>query len=120
EEGFSGVVDLVVMRAITCANVLGTEFSVDDIPGELVERAEAGHHALIDSIAEFVDELTETYLENESSVTSEMIRRALRRGTLTGTVTPILAGSAFKNKGIQPLLDAIVDYLPSPLDVPPV
>jgi elongation factor G len=120
EEGFSGIVDLVEMKAIAYTNALGTEFSVDDIPGELVERAEAGHHALIDAVAEFDDELTETYLENEASVTSEMIRRALRAGTLGGAITPVLAGSAFKNKGVQPLLDAIVDYLPSPLEVPPV
>jgi elongation factor G len=120
EEGFSGVVDLVEMKATTYTNALGTEFAVDDIPGELVERAEAGHHSLIDAVAEFDDELTETYLEDEGSVTSEMIRRALRTGTLTGRITPVLAGSAFKNKGVQPLLDAIVDYLPSPLDVPPM
>ncbi len=120
EEGFSGIVDLVEMKAILYTNALGTEFALEDIPGELVERAEAGHHALIDAIAEFDDELTETYLEDEASVTSEMIRRALRTGTLAGRITPVLAGSAFKNKGVQPLLDAIVDYLPSPLDVPPV
>jgi elongation factor G len=120
EEGFSGIVDLVEMKAITYTNALGTEFSLDEIPPELVERAEAGHHALIDAVAEFDDELTETYLEDESAVTPEMIRRALRSGTLEGRITPVLAGSAFKNKGVQPLLDAIVDYLPSPLDVPPV
>jgi elongation factor G len=120
EEAFSGIVDLVEMKAIRYVNLLGTEYSVDDIPAELVARAEAGHHALIDAIAEFDDELTETYLEDESAVTPEMIKRALRAGTLTGRVTPVLAGSAFKNKGVQPLLDAIVDYLPSPVDVPPV
>jgi elongation factor G len=120
EDAFSGIVDLVEMKAINYTNPLGTEFSVDDIPPELVERAEAGHHALIDAIAEFDDELTETYLEDEASVTSEMIRRGLRTGTLAGRITPVLAGSAFKNRGVQPLLDAIVDYLPSPLDVLPV
>jgi elongation factor G len=120
EEAFQGVVDLVEMKAITYVNALGTEFSVGEIPAELVGRAEAGHHALIDGIAEFDDELMETYLGDESSVTPEMIRRALRRGTLAGRITPVLAGSAFKNKGVQPLLDAIVDYLPSPMDVPPV
>jgi elongation factor G len=120
EEGFAGVVDLVEMKAVTYVNALGTEFAVGPIPPELVERAEAGHHALIDAIAEFDDELMEAYLEDEDAVSSEMIRRALRKGTLTGRVTPVLAGSAFKNKGVQPLLDAIVDYLPSPLDVPPV
>jgi elongation factor G len=120
EEGFSGVVDLVELKAITYLNPLGTEFEVDDVPAELVERAEAGHHALIDAVAEFDDELMETYLEDESAVTPEMIRRALRAGTLAGKITPVLAGSAFKNKGIQPLLDAVVDYLPSPVDIPPV
>jgi elongation factor G len=120
EEHFNGIVDLVDMRAITYTNLLGTEFEVGEIPGELQAAAEEGHHALIDAIAEFDDELTETYLEDESLVTPEMIRRALRAGTLSGRITPVLAGSAFKNKGVQPLLDAIVEYLPSPLDVPPV
>jgi elongation factor G len=120
EESFSGIVDLVEMKAVRYLNLLGTEFTVDDVPVELAERAEAGHHALIDAIAEFDDELMETYLEDESVVAPEMIKRALRKGTLAGRVTPVLAGSAFKNKGVQPLLDAIVDYLPSPLDVPPV
>ncbi len=120
EEHFSGIVDLVEMRAITYANVLGTEFTIEEIPAQLVDAAQAGHHSVIDAIAEFDDELMETYLEDESAVTPEMIRRALRAGTLSGRVTPVLAGSAFKNKGVQALLDAIVDYLPSPLDVPPV
>jgi elongation factor G len=120
EDAFNGIVDLVEMKATTYTNALGTEFSVDEIPSELQGAAEAGHHALIDAIAEFDDELTETYLEDESLVTPEMIRRALRAGTLAGRITPVLAGSAFKNKGVQPLLDAIVEYLPSPLDVPPV
>ena len=120
EEHFSGIVDLVEMKAIVYSNALGTEFAVEDIPAELAEAAEAGHHVLIDLIAEFDDELMETYLDDEGSVTPEMIRRALRKGTLAGEITPVLAGSAFKNKGVQALLDAIVDYLPSPLDVPPV
>jgi elongation factor G len=120
EDAFSGIVDLVEMKAISYLNALGTELSTDDIPSQLAEAAEAGHHALIDAIAEFDDELMETYLEDESAVTPEMIKRALREGTLSMRITPVLAGSAFKNKGVQPLLDAIVDYLPSPLDVPPV
>jgi elongation factor G len=120
EESFSGIVDLVEMRAISYSNPLGTEFAVEDIPANLADAAHERHHNLIDLIAEFDDELMETYLEDESSVTPDMIRRALRRGTLAGEITPVLAGSAFKNKGVQALLDAIVDYLPSPLDVPPV
>jgi elongation factor G len=120
EEHFNGIIDLVEMRAISYTNTLGTDFEVGEIPGEFVDSAHAGHHALIDAIAEFDDELMETYLLDESAVTPEMIRRALRAGTLADAVTPVLAGSAFKNKGVQALLDAIVDYLPSPLDVPPV
>ncbi len=120
EDAFSGIVDIVEMTATVYTNALGTEFAVEAIPAELRARVEELHHALIDAVAEFDDELMETYLEDESAVTPEMIRRALRRGTLSGGVTPVLLGSAFKNKGVQPLLDAIVDYLPSPLDVPPV
>jgi len=120
EEHHRGVVDLVEMKSIVYEDDLGQKFTVGDVPAELVEQAEEYHHALIDAIAEFDDELTETYLEDESSVTPEMIRRALRAGTLADAITPVLLGSAFKNKGVQPLLDAVVDYLPSPLDVPAV
>ena len=120
EDAFAGVVDLVEMKVVTYGDVLGTMLVVDEIPAELVDAALAAHHDLIDAVAEFDDELTETYLEDESAVTPEMIKRALRTGTLAGRITPVLAGSAFKNKGVQSLLDAIVDFLPSPLDVPPV
>ena len=85
-----------------------------------LEQAQEYHHQLIDAVADHDDELMETYLEDESAVTSEMLKRALRAATLDNTVTPVLAGSAFKNKGVQPLLDAVIDYLPSPLDVPPM
>ena len=120
EEHHRGVVDLVEMKAVVYEDELGQQFTVGEIPAELVEQAEEYHHALIDSIAEHDDELMETYLTDESTVTPEMIRRALRAGTLADALTPVLLGSAFKNKGVQPLLDAVVDYLPSPLDVPAV
>src|ERR671934_2192161 len=120
EEHHRGVVDLVEMRSITWADDLGTKMETGDIPAELAEQAHEYHHQLIDAIAEFDEELLETYLEDEESVTPEMIRRALRVGTLQSKITPVLLGSAFKNKGVQPLLDAVVDYLPSPLDIPPV
>ena len=120
EDAHVGVVDLVEMRAIVYEDELGQTFSVGEIPAHLVDAANEGHHALIDAIAEFDDELTETYLEDEANVTPEMIRRALRAGTLADAITPVLLGSAFKNKGIQPLLDAVIDYLPSPLDVPAI
>ncbi len=120
EDEHRGVVDLVEMRSIVYEDDLGQQFIVGEIPAELAASAEEAHHALIDAVAEHDDELMETYLGDESSVTSEMIKRALRAGTLADAITPVLLGSAFKNKGVQPLLDAVVDYLPSPLDVPAV
>jgi elongation factor G len=120
EEHHRGVIDLVEMRAITWVDDLGTKMETGEIPAELTEQANEYHHQLIDAIAEFDDELTETYLLDEESVTPEMIRRALRTGTLQNKITPVLLGSAFKNKGVQPLLDGVIDYLPSPLDVPAV
>jgi elongation factor G len=120
EEHFRGVIDLVEMHAMTWADPLGTKIETGEIPAELAEQAQEYHHQLIDSIAEHDEELLETYLLDEDSVTPEMIRRALRKATLAAAITPVLLGSAFKNKGVQPLLDAVLDYLPSPLDVPPV
>src|SRR5438034_105625 len=108
------------MRAITWSDDLGTKTEVGDIPAELMEQANEYHHQVIDAVADHDEELLETYLEDESSVTPEMLKRAVRGATLDGSVTPVLLGSAFKNKGVQPLLDAIVDYLPSPLDVPAI
>jgi elongation factor G len=120
EDHFRGVVDLVEMRSITWNDDLGMNIDVGEIPAELVEQATEYRHQLIDAVADHDDELTETYLEDETAVTPEMLRRALRAATLDITVTPVLLGSAFKNKGVQPLLDAVIDYLPSPIDVPPV
>jgi elongation factor G len=120
EDGFRGVVDLVEMRSLTWADELGTNMDTGEIPAELAEQASEYHHQLIDAVADHDEELLETYLEDESAVTPEMLRRALRAATLDISVTPVLLGSAFKNKGVQPLLDAVVDYLPSPVDVPPV
>src|SRR5437588_5577995 len=120
EEHFRGVIDVVGRRALVWQDELGTNYEVEEIPAELLEQAQEYHHQLIDSVADHDDELLETYLLDEDAVTPEMLKRALRAATLDITVTPILAGSAFKNKGVQPLLDAVVDYLPSPLDVPPV
>ena len=120
EEHFRGVVDLVEMRAITYSDDLGTNMEIGEIPAELMEQANEYHHQLIDSVADHDEQLMETYLEDESAVTPDMLRRALRAATLDITVTPVLLGSAFKNKGVQPLLDAVIDYLPSPLDVPPI
>jgi elongation factor G len=120
EVHFRGVVDVIEMQAVVWEDDLGTRITHGEIPDGLREQAEEYHHQLIDAVAEHDEELLETYLLDEDSVTPEMIRRALRKATLTIAVTPVLAGSAFKNKGVQPLLDAVIDYLPSPLDVPPV
>jgi elongation factor G len=120
EENFSGVIDLVEMRAIIYKDDLGEDFENTEIPAEFLEQANEYHHQMIDEISQHDDELLETYLEDESAITPEMMRRALRAGTLSDDITPTILGSAFKNKGVQPLLDAVIDYLPSPLDVPPI
>ena len=95
------------MQRLSWDDDLGMKMDIGDIPGELQEQAEEYHHQLIDAVAEHDEELLETYLLDESSVTPEMIRRALRAATLATAVTPVLCGSAFKNKGVQPLLDAV-------------
>jgi elongation factor G len=120
EEHFRGVVDLVEMKAIVWTDDLGTNMQVEEIPAELAEQANEYHHQLIDSVADHDDELMETYLGDETSVTPDMLKRALRKATLDSSVTPVFCGTAFKNKGVQPLLDGVTDYLPSPLDVPPI
>jgi elongation factor G len=120
EDGFKGVIDLVEMHAIVYKDELGQQFDVAEIPEGLREQAQEYHHQLIDAISHFDDDVLAAYIEDESSVTPEMIKRAVRAATLADEITPVLLGSAFKNKGVQPLLDAVVDYLPSPLDVPPV
>jgi elongation factor G len=120
EDAHRGVVDVIEMRAITWEDDLGATMEIGEIPAELAEQAHEYHHQVIDAVAEHDDELMGAYLEDESSVTPEQLKRALRAATLAGSVTPVLLGSAFKNKGVQPLLDGIVDYLPSPLDVPSI
>jgi elongation factor G len=120
EDKHTGVVDLVEMRAIVYKDDLGQEFDVTDIPAELVEQAQEYHHRLIDAVSNFDDEVLEAYLTDENSVTADMLKRAIRAATLADEITPVLLGSAFKNKGVQPLLDAVIDYLPSPLDVPAI
>jgi elongation factor G len=120
EDAHTGVVDLVEMKAIVYKDDLGQTFETTDIPAELAEQAHEYHHQLIDAVSNFDDEVLEAYLEDEGSVTADMLRRAIRAGTIADEITPVLLGSAFKNKGVQPLLDAVIDYLPSPLDVPAI
>jgi elongation factor G len=119
EAGFTGVVDLVTERALVWKDELGTEWDEQPIPEDLAELAHEERTHLIEACADYDDELLETYLADEE-ISPERIRRALRQATLDIKVTPVLCGSSFKNKGVQPLLEAVIDYLPSPLDVPPV
>ena len=120
EDGFRGVIDLVAMKALIFDDeTLGAAFVVDDVPAEYVGQAREYRDKLIDSVAEFDESVMERYLGGEVLSVDE-IKRAIRMGTIGLKVTPVLCGSAFKNKGVQPLLDAVVDYLPSPLDLPPV
>ena len=119
EDGFVGVVDLIEGKALVWKDELGTEFEYEEIPDELKERAHEYRTHLIEACADYDDELMEAYLE-EQEIPHERIAKSLHRATLDLKVTPVLCGSAFKNKGVQPLLDAIVELLPSPVEVPAV
>jgi elongation factor G len=120
EDAFAGVVDLVEGAALVWEHDgLGAEFEKREIPAELAEASERAREAMIERLADFDDELMARYLDGEA-IPAEDLRASIRRSTLSLDVVPVLCGSAFKNKGVQPLLDAVVDYLPSPLDVPPV
>ncbi|MEG4073346.1 elongation factor G [Microcoleus sp. Pol14C2] len=119
EENFRGIVDLVQMKAYIYNNDMGTDIEEVEIPDEVKELAAEYRTKLIESVAETNDALTEKYLEGEE-LTENEIRAALRTGAISGTIVPMLCGSAFKNKGVQLLLDAVIDYLPSPLEVPPI
>jgi elongation factor G len=118
ESGFQGVVDLLDMKALVWANDMGEEWEIREIPENMASDAEDARHQLIDVVSNFDDTIMEKYLAEEP-ITADDLRRALRTATLAAEVVPVLCGSAFKNKGVQPMLDAVVDYLPSPLDLPP-
>lgn len=119
EHRFRGLVDLLTMQAIIYADDLGTVQETVAIPDELAPTAQGLRESLLEQLAECDDEIMEKYLEGEEISASEL-RRALRGATLRGELVPVLCGSALRNKGVQPLLDAVVDYLPSPLEVPPM
>ncbi|HEX9312255.1 MAG TPA: elongation factor G [Actinomycetota bacterium] len=119
EQSFVGVVDLVEMKALRWTSEMGEEWETVEIPAELRARAEEWHHRLFEQLADHDESLMDKYVHGDEPSTEEL-KRALRRATLAGEGTPVLCGSAFKNKAIQPLLDAIVAYLPSPVDVPPM
>lgn len=119
EGDFSGVVDLVTMRARLYHDDLGEKIEDTDIPADMLEVAEEYRTLLLEAVAETDDVLMEKYLEGEVISPSEIIQ-ALRQGTINAGIVPVLCGSAFKNRGIQLLLDAVVDYLPAPIDVPAI
>ncbi len=120
ESEFRGCIDLLGMRAMVWNDdaAKGEKFDQVDIPENLRAEAETYRHELIDTLSNFDDEITEKFL-GEEEITSSDLERALRAATIAGQVVPVLCGSAFKNKGVQPMLDAVVSYLPSPLDIPP-
>jgi elongation factor G len=119
EDTFKGVIDLIEMKAILYHDDLGKDINETEIPAELLAEAQKHRAFMIDAAAEMDDDLTHKYLEGEELTPNE-IRHGLRLGTLQNKLIPVLTGSALKNKGIQPMLDAVVHYLPSPLDVPPI
>ena len=120
EGDFTGHVDLVTMKAITFKDeTKGAQYDVCEIPAEMLEQAKEYREKMLESVAEFDDAIMDKYLHGKE-LTEEEVRQCIRVGTITMKISPCLCGSAFKNKGIQHLLDAVVDYLPSPLDIPPM
>src|SRR5947209_5765523 len=119
EADFRGIIDLVTMKAIIYQDELGKNQEVIDVPEELSAEADAAREHLLEEVSHYDDELVEMILE-EQEISPERLKQAIRKATLEIKLTPVLCGSSFKNKGVQPLLDAVIDYLPSPIDVPPV
>jgi len=119
ESEFRGIVDLVEMKALVYKDDLGAEWEEVEIPAEMQARADEYHERLLEAVADQDEELMVMYLEGEE-IDPDQIRAAIRKATLEIEMTPVFVGSAFKNKGVQPLLDGVIDYLPSPLDRPPV
>jgi elongation factor G len=120
EDQFKGIIDLVEMRAVLWRDeTLGAQFDVVDIPAELAEQAKEYHDKMVEAIAEHDDHLFEKYIEGQT-ISKEEIRAGIRKATIALKIFPVICGTAFKNKGVQTMLDAVVDYLPSPLDIPAV
>jgi len=120
EDQFKGILDLIEMKGIYYKDeTMGADYELTDIPEELADVAHKMREQMVEAISETDDQLLEKYLSGEE-VTNDELKAALRRATVANQVQPVICGSAFKNKGVQPLLDAVVDYLPSPLDIPPI
>ncbi len=120
ESDFVGMVDIIERKAYYFTDELGAKPEVKPVPAELEDEVERQREQMIEKLAEFDDELMEKYLEEGGEISPEEIKPVLRKATIANEVVPVLCGSSLKNKGVQPVLDAIVDYLPSPLDIPPV
>ena len=122
EASFIGVIDLIKMRALTWRGEtkIGEDYAVEEIPAGLVDKAQEARHALVELVADHDDHMMEAYLTDEDSITPELLQDSIRRAVLASKITAVLCGSAFKNKGVQPLLDAVISHLPSPLDVPAI
>jgi elongation factor G len=118
EGGFQGIVDLVTMQALIWDEGMGEKWREEEVPDDLATEAAEARHELVDVLSNYDDAITEKYL-GEEEITADDLRRALRRATIASQIVPVLCGSAFKNKGVQPMLDAVVDYLPSPMDIAP-
>ncbi|HEY5250365.1 MAG TPA: elongation factor G [Acidimicrobiales bacterium] len=118
EGGFQGLVDLVTMQALIWDEGMGEKWREEEVPAELATEAAEARHQLVDVLSNYDDAITEKYLADEE-ITADDLRPAIRRATIASQIVPVLCGSAFKNKGVQPMLDAVVDYLPSPMDVAP-
>src|SRR5699024_1682603 len=119
EDDFIGIIDILDMKSEIYKDDMGTEIEITEIPAEYLDQAQELRENLVEKVADFDEELMMAYLEGEE-VSTEMIKRAIRTGTLAVEMTPVTCGSSYKNKGVQLLLDAIVDYLPSPVDIPAI
>ena len=119
EETFKGIIDLIEMKAYVYYDDLGKDIRVEDIPADMAEKAQEYHDALMESVAEQDDALMEKYFAGEE-LTIDEIKAAIRKATIANEMVPVTCGTSYKNKGVQKLLDAIVDYMPSPLDVPAI
>jgi len=119
ESDFKGLIDLLEMKAYIYTNDLGTNIDITDIPADMQDKAEEYRMAMVEAVAETDEELMEKYLADEE-LTIEELKRGLRKGTIENTIVPVVCGTSYRNKGVQKLLDAVVDYMPSPLDVPAI
>ena len=120
ESNFKGLIDLVRMKAVVWQEeTLGAKFADEEIPDDMIDEANKYREKLVETVVELDDEIMEKYLDG-TSPTEDQIKSLIRKGTIGSKFVPVLCGSAFKNKGVQPMLDAVVDFLPSPLDVPAI